>query len=173
MTDLITEARELCEKATPGPWRKVIKGNSIQSHALEADVYLGAEGFRRITICSGISPKTQNAAFISRSRTLIPALCDALEKANAEIARLREAQRWIPVSERLPTERGYYLVVVKRIAPDELGGNNTRVKIMRWMGEDWRYPVHIPEWINEAITETVTHWQPLPAAPKGDKRVTA
>lgn len=92
--------------------------------------------------------------------------CDALEKANAEIERLRKAQRWIPVTERLPTGCGYYLSVVERIAPDELGGNNTRVKIMRWLGADWRYPTHIPKWINEAITETVTHWMPLPEPPK-------
>jgi hypothetical protein len=123
----------------------------------------------------------------------VHALCDALEQANAkhaqyarelsqltresverektlarleaEVLAMRDAMCWIPVTEQLPTERGYYLTVVKRTAPDELGGNDTRVKIMRWLGEDWRYPVHIPEWINDEITETVTHWMPLPAAP--------
>lgn len=80
--------------------------------------------------------------------------------------KVSNADRWIPVTERLPTECGYYLSVVERIAPDELGGNNTRVKIMRWLGADWRYPTHIPKWINEAITETVTHWMPLPATPE-------
>jgi len=88
----------------------------------------------------------------------IDQLCDALEKAVSE-------NRWIPVEERLPAGCGYYLSVVERIAHDELGGNNTRVKIMRWLGADWRYPTHIPKWINEAITETVTHWRPLPQPP--------
>ena len=86
---------------------------------------------------------------------ILDELCDALEK-----------YRWIPVTERLPTECGYYLSVVERMAPDELGGNNTRVKIMRWLGADWRYPTHVPKWINEAITETVTRWMPLPAPPE-------
>ena len=149
MTDLITEARELCEKATPGPWEVVGK-----------DAWR-IEGFPQVEMNTPDGKyfpvhNDTDAAFIARSRTLIPALCDALEK-----------YRWIPVTERLPTGCGYYLSVVERIAPDELGGNNTRVKIMRWLGADWRYPTHIPEWINEAITETVTHWMPLPEPPKG------
>lgn len=90
----------------------------------------------------------------------------ALAKLEAEVMAACNSVRWVPVAERLPTERGYYLAVIKRIAPDELGGNLTNVKIMRWLGEDWRYPLHIPEWINEAITETVTHWMPLPNPPK-------
>lgn len=80
-----------------------------------------------------------------------------------------EIPHWIPVSERLPEELGHYLAVVKRIAPDEFGGNGTRIRIMRWLGYDWRYAHHIPEWINQKITETVTHWMPLPAVPKEEK----
>jgi hypothetical protein len=83
MKNLITEARELCEKATPGPWE--------------------AGGYGAVCLKSGFKlgniEGTGNAAFIARSRTLIPELCDALEKANAEIERLRKAQRWIPVTE--------------------------------------------------------------------------
>lgn len=89
-----------------------------------------------------------------------------VEQLRAEVAKLREENRWIPIGERMPTERAYYLAVVERLAPEELGGNETRIRIMRWMGEDWRYAYHIPEWINEAITETVTHWKPLPSAPE-------
>lgn len=181
MTNLITEARELCERATSGPW-KVVDGKSFGVQSENKNI---ASCFKR-----------ENEIFIARSRTLIPELCDALENtekqlqeqfdktgawleeynemkialenANAEIEQLREAQRWIPVTERLPTGCGYYLSVVERIAPDELGGNNTRVKIMRWLGADWRYPTHIPKWINEAITETVTHWMPLPKFEGGE-----
>jgi hypothetical protein len=83
MKDLITETRELCEMATPGPW----ESGSYGSVCLKSGFKLGnIEG-------SG------NADFIARSRTIIPELCDALEKANAEIERLRKAQRWIPVTE--------------------------------------------------------------------------
>jgi hypothetical protein len=85
---------------------------------------------------------------------------------NAFCIENRRADGWISVSERLPEERGHYLAVVKRTAPDMLGGNETRIKIMRWMGEDWRYAHYIPEWINKVITDTVTHWMPLPQPPK-------
>lgn len=77
-----------------------------------------------------------------------------------------EIPHWIPVSERLPEELGHYLAVVKRIAPDEFGGNGTRIRIMRWLGDDWRYAHHIPDWINQKITETVTHWMYLPKSPE-------
>jgi len=78
MTDLITEARELCETATPGPWRGIERGNSVVSHGVVTVAY---DGIPQQNICSGISPKTGNAALIARSRTLVPELCDALEKA--------------------------------------------------------------------------------------------
>ena len=65
MTNLITEARELCERATPGPW----ESGNYGAVCLKSGFRLGnIEG-------SG------NAVFIARSRTLIPELCDALEKA--------------------------------------------------------------------------------------------
>lgn len=89
-----------------------------------------------------------------------------------------EIPHWISASERLPEELGHYLAVVKRIAPDEFGGNGTHIRIMRWLGDDWQYAHHfyswyrnglIPEWINQKITETVTHWMPLPAVPKEEK----
>jgi hypothetical protein len=74
---------------------------------------------------------------------------DALYAENkqlrAEVERLREAQRWIPVEERLPEA-------------------NTAV-LTRWRGEtfsvDWRFPSG--EWTTGSF---VTHWMPLPPPPK-------
>lgn len=86
----------------------------------------------------------------------------------AEITDGKLLTGWIPVSKILPKERGYYLAVVKRVAPEDLGGNAFMVKIMRWMGHDWRYAYHVPGWINEKITDTVTYWIPLPQPPKED-----
>lgn len=73
---------------------------------------------------------------------------------------------WVKATEQLPVERGYYLACVKRTAPEELGGDSVSIKIMRWMGEDWRYAYHIPKWINEEVKDTVTYWMPLPTPPK-------
>lgn len=73
-------------------------------------------------------------------------------------------QEWISVDDRLPDETGRYLVVKKRIAPDELGGNRTDIVILRFFVDDgFRMPTHIPDWINEEINEEVTHWLPLPS----------
>lgn len=72
-------------------------------------------------------------------------------------------QEWISVDDRLPDETGRYLVVKKRIAPDELGGNRTDIVILRFfVGDGFRMPTHIPDWINEEINEEITHWMPLP-----------
>lgn len=65
----------LCAAATPGPWPVVTKGNTVRSHAIPG-------------VCSGISPKTGNAAFIAAARTALPTLVArvrALEEANAEL----------------------------------------------------------------------------------------
>ena len=78
-------------------------------------------------------------------------------------------QEWISVDDRLPEETGRYLVVKKRIAPDELGGNSTDIVILRFSVDDgFKMPTHIPDWINEKINEEATHWMPLPAPPKGE-----
>lgn len=90
-----------------------------------------------------------------------------IDRLRGEVVRLT-ADRWIPVEERLPEEDGRYLVSLGTAAPEELGGNSTLVKIIRFFDGEWKYPVHLPTWINEEITQEVTHWRPLPEAPKGE-----
>ena len=78
-------------------------------------------------------------------------------------------QEWVSVEDRLPDEAGRYLVVKKRIAPDELGGNRTDIVILRFFVDNgFKMPTHIPDWINKEINEEVTHWMPLPELPKGE-----
>ena len=76
----------------------------------------------------------------------------------------RRADGWIPAS-KPPEEPGHYLAVVKRTAPEELAGNGTSIRKMRWMGEDWRYATHIPARVGREISDEVTHWMPLPEPP--------
>lgn len=148
-TNLITEARELIEALHAGEYD---------------DEYIGTGAYLMLDeLCDALE---KGEAEVDRLSQLAMMREGEVGDRDREIERLREAMRWIPVTGQLPTERGYYLAVIKRIAPDELGGNNTRVKIMRWMGEDWRYAFHFPKWINDEITETVTHWMPLPAPPE-------
>ena len=73
---------------------------------------------------------------------------------------------WISVKERLPSKKGQYLVLLKRTTSKEFGGNTKTIRITRWLGNEWRMPFHIPEWINEQIKDEITHWQPLPEPPK-------
>lgn len=73
---------------------------------------------------------------------------------------------WIDVGKKLPIEKGYYLVCIERIAPEDLGGSSRRIKILRWTNEGLRMPTHFPKWIINEITEYVTHWQFLPALPR-------
>ena len=94
-------------------------------------------------------------------------LIQDLRRENAELQAC--VPKWISVDDRLPDETGRYLVVKKRIAPDELGGNRTDIVILRFLiGDRFRIPTHIPDWINEEINEEVTHWMLLPELPKGE-----
>lgn len=52
--------------------------------------------------------------------------------ANILIANGVTVQEWISAADRLPDETGRYLVVKKRVAPDELGGNRTDIVILRF-----------------------------------------
>ena len=88
MKDLITEARELCEKATPGPWGYDGMHNEI--HAPHGDEYflimseLREHPGEKILDEYGHSYNA-NFALIARSRTLIPELCDALENTEKQL----------------------------------------------------------------------------------------
>lgn len=67
-----------------------------------------------------------------------------------------ERTRWIPCSERLPEERGCYIVAVKHWYDGK--------PVMReafWNGADWLSCEKRVE-----ITPRVTHWMPLPQLPK-------
>ena len=115
---LIEEARELCEKATPAPWRwEVIKAGKCIRLENDRDVVMGFERYgmscaaptfnvdgimeRADVLAKSILGKEHHvgfddyidhpdAAFIEKSRSLIPELCDALEKAEEQLA---ESQR--------------------------------------------------------------------------------
>jgi len=80
---------------------------------------------------------------------------DLLTAALAEIARLREERRWVPVGERLPEEG----LLVLWYCPDErwpvTSGRFERPYHMNWGGD-----MSVP--ISEG---GYTHWMPLPAPP--------
>jgi len=91
MTNLITEARELCERATEGPWNWISDDPeflTLGTSGAEQEFHVLSSWKCKLCQESGLNclwPEKQDATFIARSRTLIPALCDALEKAEAKI----------------------------------------------------------------------------------------
>ena len=60
-------------------------------------------------------------------------------------------QEWIPVTERLPEKGGSYLVFSSK--------SKTVFTAHYWLGD---------RWANRANGQFITHWMPLPEAPKGD-----
>lgn len=77
---------------------------------------------------------------------------DEIETLRAEIARLREERRWVPVGERLPTDNVAVLCWV-----DGCGAEMVWREKGQWFLSFAKYPVS---------DLTYTHWQPLPPGPE-------
>lgn len=89
--------------------------------------------------------------------TLCKYALDLNEHLTAENAALREKKRWIPVAERMP----------------EVWRNDETAELVNYMiyrpdfGVDiGNYHAKAKMWICMALPCTVTHWMPLPEAPK-------
>jgi hypothetical protein len=76
-------------------------------------------------------------------------LADMVDLAAAEIARLREERRWVPVGEMLPKPGETVLMLMDGLDP--VSG--------------WYENGHFH---NAYDTPYVTHWMPLPPGPEGD-----
>ena len=88
-------------------------------------------------------------------------LVDRCARYAEEIAVLRERQRWIPVTERLPEDRSNVLVVAYW---HERWG-----VYMGWCApERAKWSVHVG--IGDRDDVAVTYWMPLPEPPKEDDR---
>ena len=78
-------------------------------------------------------------------------------KAEAERDALREKQRWIPVTERLP-ERDVQVLGWYKDNPF----SQYRPEVVAWNGNGWVF-VYAHRYVTN-----VTHWMPLPEAPEVD-----
>lgn len=75
--EIVRAARELCEKATPGPWEV----NQLDDCFIEPRICeIPANG------CYDYEMFEANSMFIARSRALIPELCDLIESLQAQLA---------------------------------------------------------------------------------------
>jgi len=73
----IKEAKEICEKATPGPWSVSVNGNTVKSHAIKG-------------VCSGMKPSGEDSCFIAFARTALP---EALRIIEAQHEMLKKQER--------------------------------------------------------------------------------
>ena len=77
-TELISEVRELDRRATQGPWYAEKKGLTVHGFDLEYRICTVDGGMPVYANPIGGSRPAADREFISRSRTLLSALCDAL-----------------------------------------------------------------------------------------------
>ncbi len=85
---------------------------------------------------------------------------DAVNIADHLIANGVTVQQWIPVTERLPEENGYYLCEVSFSSVADC--KSYRRMILYWEDNVW---IDMP---NCFRTRKPTHWMPLPQPPKGE-----
>lgn len=93
---------------------------------------------------------------------LVADAADLIERLTAERDALREKQRWIPVTERMP-ETGVP-VLVNYIGTDELPHADGVVAWTDWGALWWEGSLVDSE---SEVTVPITHWMPLPEAPEG------
>ena len=110
---------------------------------------------------------------------LLDKAAEAIERLTAENTALREKQRWIPVTERMPEERVLVNVVWVNRAPEPY---YERIKNVPFSGtacfyrENWywdspvvldllaEYGEDASDLVDEAVE--ITNWMPLPEAPE-------
>ena len=86
---------------------------------------------------------------------LLDKAAEAIDRMTAENAELREKQRWIPVTERLP-ERDVQVLGWYKDNPF----SQYRPEVVAWNGNGWVF-VYAHRYVTN-----VTHWMPLPKAPE-------
>ena len=111
---------------------------------------------------SGYTPKEMIAMYDDYER---------MAKECEACATLKEQTRWVPVSERLPEDVGSYLIYYHEWSNGDFlpKYDDYRIRVMRFMNNGkWCMPVCTDKRCEADTNREVTHWQPLPLAPKGE-----
>jgi len=100
-----------------------------------------------------------DVAYVMAAVNGYPDALDEIDTLRARIAELEEANRWIPVSERLPEDKQDVFALTQNgdfKAPRFLNDGDTPC----WRRSDSSYCDELKHF---------THWRPLPSAPEADK----
>jgi hypothetical protein len=87
---------------------------------------------------------------------------DGVRRIRAELARLRDLARWIPVGERLP-EQGQECAVRATITSWISGVGTYDTRAIGTIGKNGTWFLNC----EPTGSENVTHWMPLPPDPEG------
>lgn len=97
-------------------------------------------------------------------RDLMKQAADAIERLDAiaqtyveTVHEIEDKRKWIPVTERLPKENGFYLCLYKHKAPGGVAMDEG-LSILQWINNKWG--------INDIYL--VTHWMPIPEPPESE-----
>ena len=152
--EFIRQQREIAAKATPRPWvaewncEPRVKGGTVKFY----------EGWAETPTLTG-DTLSEVESQANSDRLYMESAANNYPGALAEIERLREAQRWIPVSERLP-EIGEFVLV-----------RTVSGKMRVWHRVD---DIFEPGWMDGLgvaySLRRVTHWMPLPEPPQEDDK---
>jgi Protein of unknown function (DUF551) len=138
------ELKKLLAESTPGPWRYQ-ENSDAYTHIVRA-------GIRWIVQFS------QDTSGISEANARLTAAAPSLA---AELIGLRERERWIPTSERLPDCAGPFLFVAER----EVGVG----MFFSTDPQDWGFSSELG---CRYTPEEVTHWRELPCPPSETEKET-
>lgn len=118
--------------------------------------YIDADAFKEKYLCCGYLPEMSEKEFDGfPTADRLEELEERCARYTEEIAVLRQRQRWIPVTERLPEPETMVLVL------DRYGHMMNRT--MRQLPTD-KTPLFRPDALMPG--KHVTHWMPLPETPE-------
>lgn len=105
-------------------------------------------------------------SLVAEAADMLQEYVDRCARYANEVMGLREKQRWIPVTERLPSKNGSYIVHCDdscEPSDERIWGDSVVVEAS-WFFRAWSWNENANEYDLDGI---VTHWMSLPPAPLG------
>ena len=145
--ELLKELEEAAKAATPGPWFPVSNNAFLEINTDDDKAAPSVANVCSSQFLDGGSKEAENGLHIARANP------DTVLALIARVRELEKAQRWVPVSERLPEPNVKVLAHSKR-CPHFFALRKNRQRL------PWEFLD------GDTCHEKITHWMQLPEAPK-------